>query len=101
MIKNTAQKTLAGLIVASCLFASGANAKIATRNEFSPPPQSQQLVEAINTLYPGIDVQIASPAPEDVLVYELYLLRDMLAEGEVQPGELIHLVTCPKRDCGR
>ena len=76
-----------------------ANSSHATTNN-SNQSQSQQVIDAFNVIYPDLNLAVATPAPESVLIEELEVLRAALRNNPVEDGSLAHL-TCCRPSCGR
>ena len=80
------------MVIALC---SLAEARSASLNEINAAQrQSQNIVDAFNVIYPDLELAVAAPAAEAVLIKELEVLRSALHGTNTQNGILIHLACC-------
>lgn len=87
-------KFLIALTLAFSLVSGMAEAKIATLSEIKGNSQAQSVIDAFNVIYPDLELAVAQPAADSVLINELEILKSSLHGVRTEPGTLIHLACC-------
>ncbi|MGE0762099.1 MAG: hypothetical protein AB7N80_02355 [Bdellovibrionales bacterium] len=87
---------LSSIFVFWAVFADTAQATLDSRSHTAALQETSanEVVDAFNVIYPDLNLSIAVPAKEAVLINELDSLRAILHRAPYNDGQLIHLACC-------
>lgn len=87
---------IAGFLMISC-FAQAKSAAHLSQDAYRG--SSQEQVDAMNIVFPDLELSVIQPASDEVALDEIEALKAVIAGQPIGGGSLIHLACCHPR-CG-